>query len=139
MVDQIDIEINTNVVDSPILEETQFGDNMKNWLTNFVDIFNSEINSLESVVNVINNLFNTMIAVGTINASTTLSPFQFTVPVLGMTASSFVVLNLLSISNPGVTILSVVPGTNQFVITFSGNTGASAIISYVVFRTNPQG
>ena len=137
--DQIDIVINTNVVDSPILEQTQFGDDMKNWLTNFVDIFNSEINSLEKVVQTINNLFNYMIAVGTVNAAVNLTPFMFTVPVLGLTPSSFLIVNLLSISNPGVTIVSVVKGINQFVITFSNATGASAIISYVAFRKNPQG
>lgn len=137
MVAQIDIEINTNVVDSPILEETQFGDNMKNWLTNFVDIFNSEVNTLESVVSTINNLFNDMIAVGTINAGGTW-PAPFNVPVLGLTPSGFVVVNLLSSSNP-VTIASVIAGTNQFTVTFSADPGASAIISYVVFRTNPQG
>ena len=135
--DQIDIIINTNVVDSPILEQTQFGDDMKNWLTNFVDIFNSEINSLEKVVQTINNLFNYMIAVGTINlggSGTTPPP----VTVLGLTSNGFVVANLLSSTNP-TTIVSVIPGANQFTVTFSADPGASAIISYVAFRKNPQG
>ncbi len=137
MAEQIDIIINTNVVDSPILEQTQFGDDMKNWLTNFVDIFNAEVDSLETVVQAINNLFNFMIAVGTINlggSGTTPPP----VSVLGLTSNGFVVVNLLSSTLP-TTIASVVPGTNQFTVTFSANPGASAIISYVSFRANPQG
>ena len=134
---QINITVNMNVLDSPILEQTQFGDDMKNWLTNAVDILNAEVNTVETVVETINNLFNNMIAVNTVNiGGSGANPPP--VSVLGLTSSGFVIVSLLSSTNP-VTILSVVPGTNQFTVTFSADPGPSAIISYVAFTKNPQG
>lgn len=133
----INLSVNMNVLDSPILEQTSFGPDMKNWISNTVDILNDEISSVITVVNIINNLFNNLMATGTIDAGGTF-PIPFNVPILGLTPSGFVIAKLLSSTNP-TTLLSVVPGVNQFTVTFSADPGASAIISYSVFSIDPQG
>jgi hypothetical protein len=121
--------INFNVLDSPILEQTEFGPDMKNWLSNSVDILNSNITT-------IGNINNNILIVNTANVGGAITSI---VPLLGLTPSGFVEARIISTTNPGVTIDSIVPMLNQFQITFSANPGASAIISYIGFSTNPQG
>lgn len=119
-----------NVLDSPILEQTSFGDDMKNWLSNTVDIINSAIMTVD-------NIFLNVLDIATFDAGGG-GPGPIPVPVLGLTPSGFVIARLISSTNP-VTIIDVTPGTNQFTVTFSGNPGASAIIAYQAFSQNPQG
>lgn len=133
---QINITVNTNVLDSPILEQTEFGPDMKNWLSNSVDILNSEISTVEEVVTILNNAFNNLMATGTIDAGGTGT--SHTVPLLGLTPSGFVIAKLLS-STVATTITSVIAQVNQFQVNFSVDPTVSAIISYSVFSSDPQG
>jgi hypothetical protein len=133
---QIDITVNSNVLDSPILEQTEFGPDMKNWLSNSVDIINSEIMTVQTLTTDINNLFNTLLGVGTVDATGT--GLSRIVPLLGLTTSGFVIATLLSSTAPS-TITSVDAQTNQFQVNFSVDPGVSAIISYSAFSRNPQG
>lgn len=120
-----------NVLDSPILEQTEFGPDMKNWLSNSVDILNSEIMTIGSI-------FSNILAISTFNAGG-FSTGPVSVPLLGLTPNGFVLVTLLSTTNPGITIVDVNPLVNQFTVTFSADPGASAIISYIAFSQNPQG
>ena len=56
-------------------------------------------------------------------------PIVVSVP--GASSTSVAVANIVSSSN-AVQIQKVLPGTNQISVTFSGDPGASAIISYIV-------
>jgi hypothetical protein len=123
--------INFNVLDSPILEQTEFGPDMKNWLSNSVDILNSAITTL-------GNINNSILIINTANVGGG-GAGPITVPLLGLTPSGFVEARIISTTNPGITIVSIVPQLNQFTITFSADPGASAIISYIGFSQNPQG
>jgi len=122
--------INFNVLDSPILEQTEFGPDMKNWLSNSVDILNSTIIT-------ISNINNNILEVNTATVGGT-GAGPYTISVLGLTSSGFVQVRLVSSTNV-VTITDVTPGTNQFTVTFSADPGASAIIAFQAFSQNPQG
>lgn len=124
-------QLTFNVLDSPLLDQTQFGPDMKNWLSNTVDILNSELITIDGI-------FSNILTISTINAGGTF-PVAFVVPVLGLTSSGFVITRLISTTIPGVTITNVVVGTDQFTVTFSADPGASAIIAYQAFSQNPQG
>jgi len=127
--------INFNVLDSPILEQTEFGPDMKNWLSNSVDILNSTIIT-------ISNINNNILSVNTLDIggfAVWVSPATpYVVPQIGLTMNGFVQARLVFSTNP-TTIGSVTPGTNQFTVTFSADPGASAIIAYQAFSQNPQG
>ena len=120
--------INLDVLDTPILSETQFGPNMKQWLSNMVDIVNASFISL-------NQAFANLITAQGIDVGGAGASPSVSVP--GLTAAGFVFATLISSSNP-VTILNTVPGTNSFVINFSGDPGASAIIVYQAYIAQPQ-
>ena len=121
--------INLEVLDTAILEQTKFEPDMKRWLSNIVDIINASFATLA-------NYTATLLAVSSSDiGGSGAGPINVSVP--GLTSGGFVSANLLSSSNP-VTILSVVPGTNQFAITFSADPGASAIIMYSAFTSTPQ-
>lgn len=121
--------INLEVLDSPVLEETDFGPNMDRWLSNIVDIINANFSSL-------NNAFNTIIAVGQIDVGGSgAGPIAVAVP--GLQVGNYVNVTLISSSNP-VTISDVTVVLNGFNITFSGDPGASAIITYQAFTVKPQ-
>lgn len=122
--------INLDVLDPPDVEQTEFGPDMKRWLANIVDIINASFATL-------NNYTANLITAAGINIGG-MGAGPITVTVVGLTASGFVSVNLISSSNP-VTISSVVPGNGSFAITFSGDPGASAIIVYQAFTANPQG
>lgn len=122
--------ITLNVLDAVDLEQTNFGPDMKKWLANSVDNLNSTIQTLI-------NIFEFMIAVQTIDVGGS-GAGPLTVSVLGLTSNGYVEVTLLSSTNP-VTIIDVTPGAGQFTVTFSGDPGASAIISYIAFSQNPQG
>lgn len=120
--------INLEVVDTPIIEQTNFGPDMQRWLPNLVDIINA---SFTILANSINNLITAQgIDVGGSGAG------PINVSVVGLTSTGDVNARLVSSSNP-VTISSVVPALNGFNITFSANPGASAIIFYQAFSAQP--
>jgi len=121
--------VSLNAIDTPDLEQTQFGPDMQRWLANTTDSINE---SLRIISEAFSNLIT---ANGTDVGGAGAGPI--TVTVTGLTPSGFVNANLISSSNP-VTILSVVPGTNGFDITFSADPGASAIIVYQAFTAQPQ-
>ncbi len=122
--------IKLDVLDPPDVEQTQFGPDMKRWLSNIVDIINA---SFATINNYTANLITAAgIDVGGGGAG------PLTVTVVGLTTSGFVSANLISSTNP-VTIASIVPGNGSFAITFSGDPGASAIIVYQAFTAQPQG
>lgn len=121
--------ISLNVVDTPILQETNFGPNAQQWLTSLVDIINASFITL-------NQAFATLLAVGQTNIGGG-GAGPITVPVTGLMATNYVSVTLVSSSNT-VTIASVVAGAGSFDITFSGDPGASAIIVYQAFTSQPQ-
>ncbi len=121
--------INLDVLDPPILEQTKWGPDANRWLSNIVDIINASFNT-------INQAFANLLAIGQIDIGGS-GAGPITVTVTGLMATNFVNVRLISSSNP-VTILSVVPGSGSFAITFSGDPGASAIIVYQAFTTQPQ-
>lgn len=121
--------INLDVLDPPVLDQTQFGPDMDRWITNIVDIINASFSTL-------NQAFSTLLAVGQTNVgSSGIGPISVTVT--GLMSNNYVSVTLVSSSNP-TTISSVVAGSGSFSITFSADPGASAIIVYQAFVTQPQ-
>ena len=118
-------QISYDVLDTPILEQTQFGPDMQRWLPNIVDIINANFAMVGNLITV------ATMDIGGGGAG----PINISVP--GLTPSGNVIVNLLSSSNP-VTVSNVTSGTNQFSVTFSGDPGASAIISYQVYTAQTQ-
>lgn len=121
--------INLNVLDPPILEQTQFGPDMNRWISDIVDIINASFTTL-------NQAFSSILAVGQIDVGGS-GAGPLSVTVSGLMSTNYVSVALVSSSNP-VTIASVVPGNGSFSITFSADPGASAIIVYQAFVTQPQ-
>ena len=118
--------INIDVIDTPDVEQTQFGADMKRWLANAVDVLNSNFTILRTALAI------TSADIGGSGAG------PITVTVLGLNPTTGnVTVNLLSSSNP-VSITDVSIGTNQFTVTFSGDPGASAIIQYSAYTVIPQ-
>lgn len=122
--------INLDVLDTPIVEQTNFSPDMQRWLSNVVDIINASFASLNQA------FANVITAQGVNVGGGGAGPINVTVT--GLTPSGYVNATLISTTNPNISIVSVVPGTNQFAITFSGNPGASAIIVYTAFTKQPQ-
>ena len=121
--------LNIEVLDTPDVQQTQFGPDMKRWLTNVVDIINASFRTFAQA-------FQYFFAAGTTNiGGSGAGPINVTV--VGLTANGYVTATLLSSTNP-VTIFSIVPGAGSFAITFSGDPGASAIIVYQAFVQQPQ-
>jgi hypothetical protein len=121
-------QINLEVLDTPDVDQTQFGSDMKRWLSNIVDIINANFTTIA-------NVFSSLITTQSINIGGS-GAGPISVTVTGLTSSGFVTATLISSSNP-VTILSIAPTTNAFNITFSGDPGASAIIVYQAFTAAP--
>lgn len=117
--------INLETIDTPILRETNFGNNAQQWLTTLVDKLNYNFKIL--------NLTFAMaqVDIGGGGAG------PITVAVTGLLATNFVKATLISSSNP-VNIVNIVPGAGSFDITFSADPGASAIIVYQAFASQPQ-
>jgi len=122
-------QINLDVLDPPDVDQTNFGPDMKRWLGNIVDIINASFSTIEQALN--DQIATGITDVGGGGAG------PLTVTVAGLTPSGFVSVGLQSSTNP-VTIVSVVPGTNSFSITFSADPGASAIIVYQAYTAQPQ-
>lgn len=114
-----------DVLDPPIVEQTKFEPDMKRWLSNIVDVINANFNLLKNMIAVAG------VDVGGGGAG------PISVTVTGLTSSGSVNVNLISTTNPGVTISTVTPTTNAFNITFSADPGASAIIVYQAFTQSP--
>ncbi len=121
--------INLDVLDPADLEQIQFGDDAKRWLTNIVDIINASFSSL-------NNALGNLLAVGQIDVGGA-GAGPIAVTVTGLMTGNYVAAQVVSSSNP-VTVLSAVAGAGSFNITFSGNPGASAVIVYQAFTKQPQ-
>ncbi len=119
-----------DVLDPPDVEQTQFGDDMKRWLANIVDIINANFSAL-------NNTFAFLITSNGIDIGGG-GAGPINVPVIGLTSNGFVNAQIISTTNPGVIITSLVPGLNGFDVTFSADPGASAIIIYQAYTENPQ-
>jgi len=121
--------IELEMLDPPVLEQTDFGPDMDRWITNIVDILNGNMTTLS-------NAFATLIAVGQTDVGGG-GAGPITVTVTGLAATNFVSATLVSSSNP-VSISSVVAGAGSFDITFSADPGGSAIIAYQAFVSQPQ-
>lgn len=119
-----------DVLDPPDVAETNFGPNMQRWVSVIVDIINANFTSLSNAAEFF--ITSQGIDVGGGGAG------PITVTVEGLTSDGFVNVNLISTTNPNITIVSVVPGLNSFAITFSADPGASAIIVYQAYTENPQ-
>jgi len=116
--------INVEPLDAAILEQTEFGPDQKRWLSNLVDIVNAGFVTIE-------NALNSLIAIGQKDIGGG-GAGPISVTVTGLLSSNIVNVQLLSSSNP-VTIISVVPGSGAFTVTFSADPGASAVIYYQAF------
>lgn len=121
--------INLEVVDTPIVEQTKFGPDMQRWLPNLVDIINASLTT-------ISNAFANLIAVGQTDVGGA-GAGPLSVTVTGLAASNYVNVTLIS-STDATTISNVTAGSGSFSITFSADPGASAIIVYQAFTTQPQ-
>jgi hypothetical protein len=120
--------INQEVLDTPIVEQTKFGDDMKRWLPNIVDNINANFSQNA-------NAWTYFFAADTTDiGGSGAGPINVTVT--GLTSSGYVSVTLLSSTN-STSILSVVPDTNKFIITFNDDPGASAIIVYQAFTQQP--
>lgn len=108
--------INIQPIDTPDVEQTQFGDDMKRWLANIVDVINNNFSTLNEALAI------TTVDAGGMGATATISQ-------LGMVPAGTVTVNLLSSTIP-VNVISVKPGTDSFTVTFSADPGAHAIIQY---------
>lgn len=117
---------NLNTVDTPMLEETEFGPNAKQWLTTLVDTINTTFQS-----------FAMLLAVGQINVGGS-GAGPITVTVADLLSTNYVSAILVSSTNPNITIESITPANGSFNITFSADPGASAIIVYQAFAKQPQ-
>lgn len=121
---QIDLE----VLDPPDVEQTQFGADMKRWLANIVDIINANFT-------ILNNAFGSLLAIGQSDiGGGGIGPIN--VLVTGLLAGNAVNVTLVSSSND-VTIASTVVNNGSFDVTFSSDPGASAIIVYQAFTSQP--
>jgi hypothetical protein len=121
--------INLNTLDPPILEQTNFGPDMRRWISNIVDIINASFTNLQ-------NAMQNLIGVGGQNIGG-MGAGPISVTVTGLLPSGFVSANLVSSTNP-VYISNVTSGTNSFSINFSGDPGASCIITYLAFSQQPK-
>jgi hypothetical protein len=119
-------QLELNLLDAVDVEQTQFGADMKRWLSNAVDIINEQFQALDLMIETKG------VDIGGGGAG------AISVPVIGLTANDYVNARIISTTNSGITIQSVVPGLNAFDITFSGDPGASAIIVYQAISAQPQ-
>jgi hypothetical protein len=126
---QINPPVSLDVLDPPILEQTQFGDDAKQWLSNIVDIINASFQTL-------NQALANILAVGQTNVGGSGSG-PITVTIAGLQTTNYVAVTLVSSTNP-VTIMAVTSGSGSFNVTFSADPGASAIIVYQAYTTQPQ-
>ncbi len=119
-------QLELNLLDTVDVEQTQFGPDMKRWLTNAVDIINEQLMALDNMIQTQG------VEIGGGGAG------PISVPVIGLTVNDYVNARIISTSNPDITITTVTPGLNAFDITFSGDPGASAIIVYQAISAQPQ-
>ena len=119
-------QLELSLLDTPDVEQTQFGPDMKRWLANAVDIINEQFQALDL-----------MIQTAGFNAGGG-GAGPINVPVIGLTSNDYVNARIISTSNPNITISTITPGLNSFDITFSGDPGASAIIVYQAISAQPQ-
>ena len=122
--------INLDVLDAPIIEQTNFGPDMDKWISNVVDIINASFN-------ILNQAFANLITAQGIDIGG-MGAGPITVAVVGLTTGGFVNVNLVATTNPNISITSITPGNGSFAITFSGDPGAVAIIYYQAFSAQPQ-
>lgn len=122
--------INLDILDTPILEQTKFGPDMQRWLPNIVDSINSNATTIQDAL--ANLIFISQQDIGGSGAG------PVVVTVTGLMASNFVSVNLVSTTNPGVTITNVTVSVGSFSVTFSSDPGASAIIAWQAFVSQPQ-
>lgn len=118
--------IDLNLLDTVDVEQTQFGPDMKRWLSNAVDIINQQFQALDLMIETKG------VDVGGAGAG------PISVPVIGLTTNDYVNVRLISTSIANVTISDVSVGTNAFNITFSSYPGPSAIIVYQAISAQPQ-
>lgn len=122
--------IRLDALDPPLLEQTGYGPDQKRWLSNIVDIINSSFNSS-------NNTFGMLLASGQVDLNGS-GAGPYTVTVTGLMSTNYVNASIVSTTNPGITIASVVAGSGSFTLTFSGDPGTHGIIVYQAFTSKPQ-
>lgn len=116
-------------LDTPILEQTQFGEDMQRWLADLIDSLNSSISA-------IGNGFANLLGVGQSNVGG--AGAVVVVPLTGILPSNYVAVRIISTTNANINITSVAAGTNDFTVTFSADPGASAIIVYQAYTEQPR-
>ncbi len=121
--------ISLNKVDTPVLEQTQFGPDMNRWLTNLVDVVNNAFTMLTTA-------FSALFAVGQADIGGG-GAGPISVTVTGLVPSNYVGVTLFSSTN-NAKIKTVTSGTGSFDVTFDKDPGASAIIAWQAFVVQPQ-
>jgi hypothetical protein len=124
-INEFNKSVSLGVLDSPDVEQTQFGPDMKRWLSIIVDIINDNFTTLSNLITAQG------IDIGGMGAG------PITVTVIGLTSDGFVNVNLISATNPNIHIIDVTPGLNSFTVTFDADPGASAIIVYQAYSQSP--
>lgn len=115
-------------LDTPDVDQVQAGPEFKRWLSNIVDILNSGFEDIQNSINFF--ITSAGIDVGGSGAG------PINVPVIGLTPNGYVTATLVSSTNP-VTIQIITPLLDSFDITFSADPGASAIIVYQAYTSQP--
>ncbi len=105
-------------IDACPVEYEDFHNVMARWLTDLVDQLNASLQQLDDVIHV-----------GQSDNVSATPAAAVTVPLVGVTPTSLITALISSSTNP-VTITSIVPGTDQFVVNLSGDPGISIIINY---------
>ena len=124
------INVNLEVLDTPIVEQTNFEPDMQRWLANIVDIINANFTTTANAL--ANLIFIGQTDIGGGGAG------PLSVTVAGLLSTNFVSATLVSSSNPNIVIIDVTPGSGSFTVTFNADPGASAIIAYQAYAIRPQ-
>ncbi len=121
--------ISLEKIDTPDIDQTNFGPNMDRWLANTTDILNNDLTML-------NTAFSAVFAIGKEDIGGG-GAGPISVTVAGLEPSNYVGVTLFSSSN-GVKITTVTVGSGSFSVEFSADPGASAIIAWQAFVVQPK-
>lgn len=119
-----------DALDALVVEETGSGPNQDRWMSNVVDIINASFITITQA-------FQNLVAIGQATTGGS-GPGPYTISATGVTASNFVNVTLVTSTNSGVTVSSVTAGSGSFTVTFSADPGASSIIAWQAYASQPQ-
>lgn len=117
------MSINLQKLDPPPLQNDKLSPDLQNWLSNLTDQINQMTITTENAIN--NIVINKTADIGGAGAG------PISVAVSGMDANSIVVATIVSSTNT-VAVAKCVATASGFNITFTGDPGASCIVSYSI-------